>query len=140
MAVVNVFHIDPDISQKFPDLFYLLFGNLGDHFQFPVRIPGDDACGRGGRHTLEMAGVGDDHALYIFDNAAAYLQENPVRGRAERLAGFGRGVRKGDGLGTAESGDQFFFQDIYVSLVADVIFIHVISTPSKLFCQKRLLK
>ena len=76
-----------------------------------------------------MSGVRDDHTLYIFNNAAAHLQENPVRQGAKGLAGFGRGIGQGNGLGAAERGDQLLFQDIYVSLIADVVFFHIMSAP-----------
>ena len=51
----------------------------------------------------------------------AHLQKDPVRKRAKCLAGFGRSIGQGDGLGTAERGDQLLLQDIHVSLITDVV-------------------
>ena len=79
MAVVDMLHFDRGVFQEISDLIHLVFGYMGDDLKLFFRISGNDPGGRSGWDSFEVIGVGNDHALDIFDNASADLQNDPVR-------------------------------------------------------------
>ena len=89
----------------------LFRGDVGDDLQLPVRLPGDDARRRRGLQSPQSAGVGDHHALHVFDDVPADADGHLLGGAAQFPGGPGGGVGHGDRLGAAQGGDQLLVED-----------------------------
>ena len=76
--------------------------------------------------------MGHHHAFDVLDDVAADLHQQPFRHGAQHGTGLGGGIGDGNGFGTAHGGLQFFFQNLYVLLIADVLLIHK-APPVKYF-------
>ena len=121
---------DPDglPVQIIPDGFLLRIGNGGNDFQNPVRVPGDDPRGGGGLDAPQTAGVGNHHALDIFDNIAAGFHQGPLRQTAQGFPGNGGAVGNGDGLRAAHGGHQLLPQNPDIGPVANILFFHRVTS------------
>ena len=80
--------------------------DLRQHLQLPFRPACDDACRGSGRNSPQSAGVGNHHALHIFDDIGADPDVHPFRQNAQGLPGQRGGIGHGDGLCAAHRRDQ----------------------------------
>ena len=108
MPLLDVLDGNGHRLQIVPDSSLLVLADLGDDFQLSVCRTGDDARCHSGFHAFQVAGVGYDDALHVFDDAAAHLQLHAFGQHAQHFAGFGCGISQRNGLCAAHCRDQFF--------------------------------
>ena len=77
-----------------------------------------------------MIGVGHNHALDVFDDAAAGLDHDRLRQAAQEAAGFGGGIGQGDGLSAAHGWNELLVEDSGIQSVGFVGALHIICVPS----------
>ena len=66
----------------------------------------------------------DNYAFYILDNVSADLCKDFLRQRAEDFCCFCSGIRDRDRFGAAHCRSEFFFEDLYIISVSDIVLIH----------------
>ena len=108
MTPIDVLNFNLHPIQIFLDGLLLRGGHLGDDLQFLIRHASHNARRSGGTDALEVTGVGDNHAFHIFNNAAADLEQHPVRQRPQNGSCLGGGIGQRNRLGAAHGGNQFF--------------------------------
>ena len=90
----------------------LLRRGPGEDLQLRSGVPDEGPGQRGGPDTPESPGVGDHHALHVFQDVAADLHQQPLRLPAQKPACLGGGIGDGDRLRAARGGDQLLRQDL----------------------------
>ena len=91
--------------------------HVGKHLQLRGFIAADDAGGNSGFNPFSTAGIWNNYAFHVFDNAAADFQNATLRLAAEQRAAFRSGVGNGNGFGTSHGGNQLFPQNLRILLV-----------------------
>ena len=123
-TVIHSFHGNRHGLQKIAHLLLLLAGDLCNDFQSFLCFAGHDTGYRRGFDALHAVGIGNDNTFYVFNNIVADADGDPIRSCAQNFPGLGSGVGNGDGFGAAHGGDQLFFQNLHIGLIASVGFIH----------------
>ena len=88
------------------NVLFLLGSHLGDDQQLVGGVACHDAGGSGGLQAVHAVGVGDDDALYIFNNVAADADLHPLRPSGQLRRRQGRRIGNRNRLGAAHGRHQ----------------------------------
>ena len=123
-AVLRMADLDRRVLPVLFNFRKLLRADVGKHLKLRIRIAPDDPRRNGRLKPFLPAGIRDDHALYVFDDAAAHPHHAPFWAAAEQRAAFRRSIRDGDRLRAPHCGDQFFLKDLRILLILYAVSFH----------------
>ena len=109
---------------EFADLRYLLGLYKRQDLKLLIGIAHDRSCRDGSRNALQTACVGNDNALNVFYDVAAYDDVDLIRHCAEGLPCLCRGIGHGDRLGAAHCRQKFFTQNLQILRILNIATFH----------------
>ena len=123
-TVVHMFDGNGSVLQESTHSCDLLGRNLCNNLQFLGSITTHDAGNSSCGDTLHMVGIGHDNTLNVLNNATAGTNDNLVGHSTQNFSCLRCAVSQCDRLGAAHGGDQFFFQDLNIRTVLQIVFCH----------------
>ena len=104
---------------------------MGKHLKPGVLVAGQYADAHSSRDAALAAGVGDDHALYVFDDIPAGFHRDPVRQRSEGCPRDSGAISQGHRLRASHGADQLAPENVQVGLINRITAFHAAPSFSK---------
>ena len=108
--IPDQFYLTDLFRHQLLGFFDILRGNTRKNLQLLFTVSGKGAQNGAGVDSFHIAGGRHNDAFDVFDDVTAALNNQPLRHTAQHLSGLRRGKGDGNGLGTAQSRDQFFLK------------------------------